>query len=590
MKGKIFLFLFALPFFGVGVWMTYSVGSNLADAWQMRSWQATEARLTSGGYTSHAGDDSTTYEAYATYTYTVGGRSYSNDRVGIAGGADNVGSYQLDTGRRLGAAFGNGQPIVVYVNPAEPAESIIDRNLRWSLIGFKSIFLLVFGGVGLGLLIYVFRSPKKKDPSDPAYRDAPWLVNDKWQTPTIRSNSKSTMYVTWGFAAFWNLISAPLPFVVYVEVLEKENNLALIGLLFPLVGLVLITWAIRQTREWRRFGPTPVTLDPYPGSIGGHVGGTIDVRAPYDSAARFKLTLTGVNSYVSGSGKNRSRREKAVWQDTQYAHAEPRVDGTRVTFRFGVPAGQPESDAEQSGDRYHLWRLNLKAELPGADLDRDFEIPVYATGAVSTALPERIVESVRVEQDKIDEQSVKERMQIDYSAAGRSIRYPTGRNVTSALGAFVVGALFAGAGWFIVAKENETLFGVIFGGVGALIALGALYLALNSLQVYREGSHLKAVRRVLGIPVSRKSVRGDDVVRISKDSKMQTQSGRTHVMHYSIYVHDGAGQKVCVGEGFKGAGEADAAIRLITREFSLSPRDGLHTDAADDGFDALAAD
>ena len=26
-----------------------------------------------------------------------------------------------------------------------------------------------------------------------------------------------------------------------------------------------------------RFGPAPVTLDPFPGSIGGHVGGTIDL-------------------------------------------------------------------------------------------------------------------------------------------------------------------------------------------------------------------------------------------------------------------------------------------------------------------------
>jgi hypothetical protein len=42
MKGRIFLFLFALPFFGVGVWMGYSIAANITDAWQMRQWVATD--------------------------------------------------------------------------------------------------------------------------------------------------------------------------------------------------------------------------------------------------------------------------------------------------------------------------------------------------------------------------------------------------------------------------------------------------------------------------------------------------------------------------------------------------------------------
>ena len=46
MKGKIFLFLFALPFAGVGVWMAYSIGATVHDAWQMRGWVPVEASVT----------------------------------------------------------------------------------------------------------------------------------------------------------------------------------------------------------------------------------------------------------------------------------------------------------------------------------------------------------------------------------------------------------------------------------------------------------------------------------------------------------------------------------------------------------------
>ncbi len=93
MRGRIFIFLFALPFSGVGAWMGYSIGANLTDAWQMEQWVQVRGTLLRAGYETHSGDDSYTYEAYADYTYVYGGQQYSNDRVAIAGGADNIGDY-----------------------------------------------------------------------------------------------------------------------------------------------------------------------------------------------------------------------------------------------------------------------------------------------------------------------------------------------------------------------------------------------------------------------------------------------------------------------------------------------------------------
>jgi len=148
MKGRIFLILFGLPFFGIGVWMLWSIGSAFTDAWHMQSWQPTEARLIQAGYNSHSGDDSYTFEAYAIYAYTIGGQEFTNDRVSITGGADNIGDYQQDMGRKLSTAFGRGEAITIYVDPNDPRAATIDRALRWGLIGFKSIFLFVFGGAG----------------------------------------------------------------------------------------------------------------------------------------------------------------------------------------------------------------------------------------------------------------------------------------------------------------------------------------------------------------------------------------------------------------------------------------------------------
>lgn len=590
MKGKSFLILFALPFFGVGVWTLISISGHVFDAWQMRSWEPVQAHLNNAGYETHAGDDSSAYEAFAVYEYRYRGQEYTNDRVAIAGGADNIGDYQTDLGRRLSRAWSRGEQIEVYVNPDAPTDSVIDRDLRWGLIGFKAIFLLAFGGVGLGLIVLVLRAPGPLDATIAIYSEQPWLLNDKWQTSTIRSGSKSSMYFTWGFAAFWNLISAPLPFVMHREIVEKENYAALFALLFPLVGIGLIVWAVRRTLEWRRFGAAPVVLDPFPGAIGGNVGGVMDVNLPYVAGTAFRLTLTSLHSYMSGSGDSRSRKETAKWQDSQVAHAESGKIGTRLSFRFDVPGELTESDAQQEGSDYYLWRLNVQADLPGVDFDRDYEIPVYATGEASLRLSTYSIQSARGEQDRLDDLAVRGKIQRSYGSGGTELFYPAGRNRLSALIGITVGGIFASAGWFLIVSEGHTIFGGVFGGVGSLIVLASLYSVFNSLQVKSEAGYLKTVRRVLGVSVRKKKIRRNDFIRFASRSSSQTHAGSKHVIYYTIHAEDNRGQKIVVGEGFTGAGEAAAAIRMLASELDLQSNgdsgEGLDIDA----FDALAAD
>lgn len=572
MKSRILVSLFALPFLGVGVWMLWSISSAFVDAYQMDGWVQVEARLSSAGYRTHTGDDSDTFEAYAKYTYTYQGQVYVGDRVSIASGADNIGDYQRDIGHNLSRAQANGEAILVYVDPNEPSNSIIDRGIRWGLIGFKSIFVFVFGGVGLGLLILVWRAPKEKDKTDPKYADKPWLLNDDWHTATVRSSSKTSMYGVWAFAAFWNLVSAPLPFLLYDEVVNKQNYIALVGLLFTAVGIWLLTWAIRQTLEWKRFGATPVTLDPFPGSIGGHVGGTIEIGVPFNAANEFEVTLTNLHHYVSGSGKNRDRKEKAKWQDTLIAHAEPGGRGTKLTFRFDVPTDLEASDTDED-DRYHRWRLNLSAELEGTDLDRSYDIPVYATAMQSRHLPKRTVERSREKQDASSDKAILETVQVINDAGGRRMIYPIGRYLGSSLGAFIVGGVFAAVGWWLIVEEGQRIFGAVFGGIGALVGILALYMMTNSLEVSQDGMNIKTVRRILGIPVKRSYMRRDAFIKFTKDRSFQSQDGSKHVIHYSIYANDNDGDKITVGEGFKGESEAKAAIRLISKELGLSGDD-----------------
>lgn len=580
MKGKIFALLFALPFFAIGVFMTWSVGSNLIDASRMGGWEPVPATLQRAGVESHRGDDSNTYEAYASYTYHYGGRQYTAQRVAIAGGADNIGSFQTNLGNRLAQSMSRGDSVTAYVDPAEPSRAVIDRSIRWGLIGFKSIFLFVFGGVGLGIIIFVLRAPKEKDPAAIKYVDKPWLVNDDWQSPQMKSGSKSTMYTAWGFTVFWNLISAPLPFLIYEEVTSKNNLPALLGLLFPVIGFFLVIWAIRRTLEWKRFGPAPVTLDPFPGSIGGHVGGTIDLNLPFDSGYHFSLTLTSLRSYISGSGKNRSRKEDPRWQDTQVAHAASAAHGSRLSFRFDVPADLAESDADRSTGSYNLWRLNLKADIPGIDIDRDYDIPVYQTAQESVQLSNFSIERARQEQRKIDAVEIEKLFIIEQGINGKTLFFPMGRNLAAGLGALMFGSVFSGIGWFLFFREGHYFMGGIFGLVGVLILISAFYFVLNSLEVIKEGSEIRTIRRFFGIPIKTRQMRIADFSRFSKRATSKTQSGSKHVVKYAVSLVDRNDQRMVVAEGFTGVSQADAAAEFIAREFGLTVRPELRANVA----------
>jgi hypothetical protein len=570
MKGRLLGSLFALPFFGVGVWMLWSVGNNFHDVWDMQDWQPVEARLSAAGYTTSSGDDSDTYEAYATYHYTFFGQAFKGERVSLSSGGDNIGDYQQDIGRRLSSAMSRNELITVWVNSDDPGESIVDRSLRWGLLGFKSIFLFVFGGVGLGLLIAIWRAPKEKDKTKPEYQSAPWLLNHDWQSASIRSDSKMSMWGAWAFAAIWNLISSPTPFLAYREVVDKQNYIALVALLFPIVGIGLIGWAVKRTKEWRKFGPTPVELDPFPGSIGGHVGGRIEMPLAYDSSNKFLLTLTSIHSYMSGSGKNRSRREQVLWQDEVLAHSESTGTGTRIEFRFDVPTGKKESDADPSDDSYDLWRLNVRADIDGTDLDRSYEIPVYPTGQESSGISDRNIERSDEEQNAVYDSAILTHIKISNDGMGRKYSYSMGRNLISNAGAILIGSTFATIGWYIAFVEGQRLFGFVFGGVGAIVAIAAFYMLFKSLDVSIGAGDITSVRRLFGVPVRTRSMRRDSLSRLDVNNGMQAQSGTRHIVYLKVKAVDRSGNELLLGDGFKGVPMADAAVRLFQNELGFS--------------------
>lgn len=543
------LALFGLPFFCVGAgFLLFSIGPTLYDAARMVSWPETPGTLLQAQLVtnlSHSNKSSTTYGVKAEYRYNVDGRNYRSSRAAIGEISDNVGNFQQTLGNRLQNAYRTGQTVSVWYDPANPEDAVLNRDIRWGLLGFKMIFVIVFGGIGFALIYFGLRGVKPS--ATPASDAQPWLQRPEWQGGIIRSGAKTGMYVAWGIAVFWNLVSAPAAFVV-TDVWREKGAIALLILIFPCVGLWLLFWAIKTTLEWRRFGATPLTMDPFPGSIGGDVGGEILVNIPYQASSAFEVTLSCINSYESGSGNNRSRSEKVIWQDKGYAKAQPAMRGVRLQYRFELPDGLPES--EEHGDNYHLWRLDLHGEMPGVDLSRSFDIPVYRGAEKSRHITTLSTQHQPAGIPEIDAEAL-----LPLTQAGNrvDIYYPMLRKPLGAFGLILFGGIFNGSGaflWHRAIHDGFLLYimSSIFHFVGGLIALWGLYALFNSLHVQFDGRSLIAVRRILGVPVSNKAAAYPQIRSIEIKHNGSSQSGKTHHINYQVIAKTASGNIVLAEE------------------------------------------
>ncbi|MFQ5756054.1 MAG: DUF3592 domain-containing protein [Acidiferrobacterales bacterium] len=561
-RPSIALLIFGLIFAGIGVGIgIFGPGASLVEWADRQDWQPVNAIVLSAELRQHRGDKgSISYEAATVYRYQYRGRSYTGDRVGISTGSDNVGDWHQNWYARLRTAMRVGTPITVWIDPDDPSRSIIDRELRWGKLGFLLVFVAVFGGAGAFIIWLALRRPAAKSPA-PAGQ--PWLANPAWRNGQVRSSAHAVLWASWGIALFWNAVSAPALLALPRE-MGHGNYPALLVLLFPLVGIGMIVFALRKTLEWRRFGPVVLTLEPFPGVTGGNVGGYLELRLPYRPEYKFAVTLTCSHVRRRRSGNRNRTFESVVWQDEQLARVEPGLRGARARFSFRVPPDQPQS--EEPSDSYHKWAVHVRAALPGINLDRMFVVPVYRTprsAAVGQAT------AAAAEQAPITVPATA--VHISHAAGATRFYYPLFRQLGAGIGLLLVGTIFAGATAYMIYEVSSargfhavlTMMVLVFGATSVAIVLGALYVLGNSLTVDVSARGVTVTRRVFGVPFQR-HIGLNDVRTIDTQLGMQTSSGSTTTAYYTVKLVLKDGKKVTIGDNLKGASVADSLKRRIS--------------------------
>lgn len=579
-RGILFLTLFALPFFGVGCFMGYLAVRSVTVHVLAQRWAEVPATIRQLDLKTHSDSDGSTHKVTCTYTYRFDGREYQSDRVGLSGGSDNIGDWQQDTHRRLSAARSRRQTVPCFVNPADPSQALLDRDIRFPLLAFYLVFVTVFGGVGIGLLTVTHLARRQERRRRERLAEAghpegsPWLMNDRWAGGIIRPTLATRR--NWFIATAVFICAIWLPLLAFLpRELARGNTLSLIALIGPLIGLLLAVWAIRLSIRYRKFGRSTFECRPLPGVIGGHLRGELILAGEITTLEQIDVTLKCVNTLTTRSGNSSSTSINTLWDSRQTLTAPAARFGDRemrLPIAFQIPHSCRPSNDEDANDKVE-WKLLVRATAAGVDLVLDFEVPVFRTEQSNETIgesPEVIAREEAIISADDPPPSVRIRREVDHR--GNTVLVSScwpGLGMATILFLFALlctgVAGFTGYGvvqgnWFLI------LFVLVFG----LVALLLWWVFLSFFGSFRvvAGEEGIQVRRQCGPFARSSSLTPAEGVEFSFKESASSGARKWH----AVYAMPARGRRIQLAGMIEGATAAKWFIRQIEAALARSGR------------------
>jgi hypothetical protein len=474
------LIVFALVFVLAGCIPGGIAVHDLLLARQMESWQPTEARITSLDLTGRK----SSHGIACTYVYLAPGPSgaiemteHHGTRVGLHGGSDNVGSWQLDTYRRLRVAFEAGRPVPCWYDPEAPDKAVLVPGIRWGLLGFLTIFPVVFGGFGLGMLLLVRHARRREErlaqlaTADPG---KPWLADPSGTAQIIPGETGALLWAPLLTALIWNAAAWPIAVVAsHQATLPLAARLAIWTA--PALGLVMAGWAVYAVARRLHHGVGELRLSRVPVALGDWTDATVVCSCDGSDDELILPELSCIRRVTTGSGKNTSTKEVREWS-AMLAVARrdlARADDGRCAIPLRLPA--PADCPPTSPDGTVFWRLDLRISRPGIDALHRFTLPVLPVGDSSGTL-DRATATAALPVADLLTRLASGGLAVAQTASGFVVSLPAPRNPGLSLGGSIAAGLFA---WGVVIAwvADVTLFLCL---PLSLIAIASLRGALRS--------------------------------------------------------------------------------------------------------------
>jgi hypothetical protein len=254
------------------------------------------------------------------------------------------------------------------------------REGNWERAALAGSIALACGGAGFGAIWWVRFHARAVDPSErlrTANPGAPWMWREDWASGKVSTSARRDANRLMIIAIAWCVATFPILFIAPDRALRGADYFGLPSLIFPLIGVVMLMWAMRMRRRLREYGESQFMMTSLPGQIGGALSGSIHVDKPLAAGQQVALELECINRTTRGFWHNLTVWDRILWHADQTSMSDS-TGSIPVAFMIG-PDCRPTDDSNPSSRI--VWRLSAKA--PGAVIGyrAEFEVPVFQLGS-----------------------------------------------------------------------------------------------------------------------------------------------------------------------------------------------------------------
>jgi hypothetical protein len=250
------------------------------------------------------------------------------------------------------------------------------REGRWEQALLAVSIALACGGAGFGTSWWVRFHGRAADPSERlrvANPDAPWMWREDWASGEVRTSAQRDANRLMIIAIAWCVATLPILFIVPHRALRGADYFATPSLIFPLIGVVMLVWAMRLQRRVREYGESRFVMIPVPGQIGGALTGSIHIDKPIPPGEQVALELECINRTTRGNWHSLTVWDRTLWRSEQTSMSDS-AGSIPVAFMI-APDCRPTDDSNPKSRI--VWRLSARAGQYRAE----FEVPVFRIGA-----------------------------------------------------------------------------------------------------------------------------------------------------------------------------------------------------------------
>ncbi len=551
--------VFGMIFFVSGLAAGYLIAGKMTITYlSSANWQEVSAEIHALELVRNRRSNSTTYKVESNYSYRYKGSTYTNNRTSLSSGSDNISDYWQQLYKTLERARITNE-VTALVNPDNPAEAVLDRTFRWTSLIFGMIFLMLFCGIG-GFITWA----SLRDVPD---REERLRLEKK---NGIASNQKTASLAMAGFGFLLFIVGTGMAAIVLPKALRDGEYAALLILVFVALGLLIIGYAFKQGLAYKRYGPTPLFLDPKVPGIGGQLGGRFELNASaLTSKAAFSNT-SNLKAQLSCQRiiKSRERSSQTVlWHEEVAVYSKQSARGQKCSFVFNIPDSCQPSVQLDNGTSIR-WDVAVVGDL-GQTIEK-FERTWIVEVEDSAAEKSRITipqsfqqESAAILSDQA-KSSLLEQISVTEDNEYLTVHSSAGRQLGSKIVGMVVGFAFVAAG--IATIVDNWWPGYLIFLLGAFIVLSCIHSLGKSIETKIRKKHkvLYIRKSWMGVVYAREQadITKPKQFKIKKTST--TKFGNKITEHYALNFEVDS-KKSRIAEGIEGKKAAQVLKATIVK-------------------------